>query len=61
MRKVSTFFKEVRIEMAKVAWPTRRETTVATASVIGLSVAVAAYLALLDLLFVSILKAFLVQ
>jgi|GEM_PF-484628 preprotein translocase subunit SecE len=42
------FLREVRIELKKVTWPTRKETVAATIMVIGLSVLVAIILGLLD-------------
>lgn len=46
--KLITFLKEVRLEMKKVNWPTRQETTRFTLIVIGMSAAVAMYLGFLD-------------
>ncbi|HSO72169.1 MAG TPA: preprotein translocase subunit SecE [Thermodesulfobacteriota bacterium] len=43
-----TFFREVRMELKKVTWPTRKETLAATAMVIILSVVVAFFLGILD-------------
>ena len=43
-----TFFREVRMELKKVTWPTRKETLAATAMVIILSVIVAFFLGILD-------------
>ena len=48
--KIITFFKEVRLEIKKVNWPTKQETLRYTLIVIGLSVVVAAYLGIIDLL-----------
>jgi preprotein translocase subunit SecE len=42
------FFREVRVELKKVTWPTRKETLAATAMVIILSVVVAFFLGILD-------------
>ena len=42
------FFREVRIELKKVTWPSRKETIAATGMVIILSVLVAFFLGLLD-------------
>jgi len=56
--KISTFLKEVRLEMKKVNWPTREETIKYTLIVIGVSVFVATYLGGLDYLFSLVLKRF---
>lgn len=45
------YFKEVRAEMKHVSWPTRRQAVVYTAVVIGVSLAIAAYLGILDYVF----------
>jgi preprotein translocase subunit SecE len=46
--EVKDFFREVRIELKKVTWPSRKETIAATGMVIFLSVLVAFFLGLLD-------------
>ena len=45
---VKDFLREVRIELKKVTWPSRKETIAATGMVIVLSVLVAFFLGLLD-------------
>jgi len=50
------YFKEVRAELRHVSWPSRRQTIVYTAVVIGISLAVAVYLGLLDFIFSGIIK-----
>jgi preprotein translocase subunit SecE len=45
--QVRDFFREVRIELKKVTWPSRKETIAATGMVIILSVLVAFFLGLL--------------
>ncbi|MDE2071457.1 MAG: preprotein translocase subunit SecE [Patescibacteria group bacterium] len=50
------YFKEVRAEMRHVSWPTRRMVVAYTAVVIGVSLATAAYLGLLDYVFANIIK-----
>lgn len=42
------YFREVRSELKHVSWPTRRLTAIYTAVVLGLSLAVAVYLGLVD-------------
>ena len=56
--KIFTFLKEVRLEMKKVNWPTRQETTRYTLIVIGISVAIAVFLGALDFVFTRILNKF---
>jgi preprotein translocase subunit SecE len=58
MNKIVTFFKEARIEMMKVNWPTKKQTINYTLIVIGLSLSVAAFLGSLDYLFSQVLKNF---
>ena len=50
------YFKEVRAELKHVSWPSRQQTIVYTAVVIGISVGVAAYLGVLDYFFSAIIK-----
>ena len=45
------FFKEAKIELSKVVWPTRKETIRLTSVVIGVSVAVGLFLGSLDFIF----------
>ena len=58
IRGITTFFKEVKMEMKKVNWLTKRETIRYTLIVIGISVAVAIYLGSLDFIFTTILNRF---
>lgn len=53
---VTSYFKEVRAEMKHVSWPTRRQAAVYTAVVIGISLAVAIYLGVLDYIFSAIIQ-----
>ena len=53
---ITDYFKDVRSEMKHVSWPTRRLTIVYTAVVVGVSVAIAVYLGLLDFVFSAGLK-----
>jgi preprotein translocase subunit SecE len=43
MNKLIEYLKNVRVEMAKVSWPTRQEVTSATVLVVVLSAAVSAF------------------
>lgn len=54
--KITTFLKEVRLEMKKVNWPTRQETIRYTLIIIGVSAAVAIFLGGLDFLFTTLLN-----
>jgi len=56
--KITTFLKEVRLEIKKVNWPTRKETIKYTLIIIGVSVVVAAFLGGLDFVFTVILNRF---
>jgi len=56
--KLTTFLKEVRLEMKKVNWPNREETLRYTLIVIGVSLAVAAFLGALDFIFTRLLNKF---
>ncbi len=56
MNKVLTFLREVRAELGKVSWPTRRQLLVYTGVVIGLSLFFAVYLGGLDALFAWLLN-----
>ena len=49
--RITTFLKEVKVELKKVNWPTKQETTKYTLIVIGVSLAVMIFLGGLDFLF----------
>jgi preprotein translocase subunit SecE len=51
LKKIIIFLKEVRLEIKKVNWPTKDETFRYTLIVIGISLAVAAFLGTLDFIF----------
>jgi len=59
-KKGIDFLKEVRIELKRVTWPTRQQTIRYTLIVIGLSLAVAAFLGGLDFLFSWLLDKFVI-
>lgn len=61
MSKISHYFQESLEEMKKVTWPTKKETYNYTLLVIGISLAVAAFLGLLDYTLNLGLKALLIQ
>ena len=48
--RLITYIKESKIELKKVVWPSRKETINHTLIVIGVSLAVAAFLGLVDFL-----------
>ncbi|MFA6551490.1 MAG: preprotein translocase subunit SecE [Patescibacteria group bacterium] len=54
--KINTYVKESIEEIKKVTWPTRKETKNYTILVIGVSLAIAAYLGALDYIFNFILE-----
>lgn len=58
--KVISFFKEVREELYKVAWPTKQQTVRYTILVIVVAVAVGLFLGGLDYL-LTVLTAFLLE
>jgi preprotein translocase subunit SecE len=58
INKLSSFLKEVRLEMKKVNWPTRKEAIKYTILIVGVSIAVAAFLGGLDYLFTNLLDKF---
>jgi len=45
------FIRQVRQELAKVVWPTRKETTVSTVMVMSMAVIAAIFLFLVDAVF----------
>lgn len=56
--KIANFFKEVKIEMKKVSWPTRQETIRYTLMVVLVSAGVALFLGGLDFLFTFLMNQF---
>jgi len=60
MKKILTFLKETKVELKKVNWPTRKETTKYTLIVIGSSLVVAIFLGGLDFFFTWIITNFLI-
>jgi len=49
------FFRQVRAEMAKVTWPTRRETGVSTVMVIVMVILAGVFLSVADLVIRSVI------
>lgn len=58
LERFITFLKEVRIELKKVTWLSRRETIRFTVMVILVSIVVAVFLGALDIIFQFILDRF---
>jgi preprotein translocase subunit SecE len=56
VNKIKTFFESSRRELKRVNWPTRKETVRYTLFVVGFSLAVAAFLGLLDFIFIQVLE-----
>lgn len=56
MNKIITFFKEAKVEMTKVNWPSKKQTINYTLLVIGVSLSVSAFLGGLDYIFSQVLK-----
>jgi preprotein translocase subunit SecE len=54
--KIKEYFKESYYELKKVNWPTKNETVRLTIVVIGFSLAMAAFLGLLDIVFSYLLS-----
>ena len=61
MQKIIQFLKEAKAELMKVNWPTKQQTINYTLLVIGISIAVAAFLGSLDYFFEFILKTFIIK
>jgi len=53
------YFRQSRVELKKVIWPSRKDTVKYTLIVIGLSIVVAAFLGACDWLFFNVLRKFL--
>ena len=56
INKLKIFLQESRQELKRVNWPTREETIRYTLFVVGLSLALSAFLGLLDFLFLRVLQ-----
>jgi preprotein translocase subunit SecE len=54
--RILTYLKEVKSEMSKVTWPTRKETIRYTLIVIGISFVVALFLGGLDYFFTFLIR-----
>jgi len=58
LQKIKTFFKEVKIEMKKINWPTKQESIRYALIVVGASIVMAIFLGGLDFIFIAILDRF---
>ena len=56
--RIKNFFREVITEGKKVDWPSKQDTLRYTAIVIGIALIVAAFLGLLDFIFLKMLEIF---
>lgn len=61
MPKLSAFLRDVKIELAKVSWPTRKQTVQYTVAVIAMSVVVALFLSAWDSIFEFVLNRILIK
>ncbi len=59
--KIVSFLKEVRLELKKVNWPTKKETLRYTLIVLGFSLVVAVFLGSVDFLFTQFLNKILLK
>jgi len=57
-QRIKNYLKDTQVEMKRVTWPSRQETTRATLVVIGISLGVAFFLGALDLVFTFLLNRF---
>jgi len=56
INKVKSFLEESKQELKKVNWPTKDETIRYTLFVIGFSIILAAFLGILDFVFIQVLQ-----
>ena len=61
MNSILTFLKEVRIELAKVSWPTNKQIVLYTLIVIGVSLFFAVILGVLDIFYEFLVNKFLIN
>lgn len=61
MESVITFLREVRAELGKVTWPTRRQMVLYTSVVVGLCLVFALYLGGIDALATWLVGTFIVR
>ena len=61
INKIRKFLEESRQELRHVNWPTRAEATRLTGIVIGISLALAAFLGAFDFIFAYLLRVFILK
>ncbi|MEI6650705.1 MAG: preprotein translocase subunit SecE [Candidatus Moraniibacteriota bacterium] len=59
MEKVLIFLKEAKVELLKVAWPTREQLVRNTVLVVGISLSMAVFLGVLDYAFSRLVETYL--
>jgi preprotein translocase subunit SecE len=60
-QKINSFFKEVWVEMRRVSWLSNKDVWRYTLIVLGITIAVAAFLGGLDYIFTEIIKMFVLK
>ena len=60
-QKINAFLKEVYVELKRVSWLSQKDLIRYTMIVLGLTIAMAAFLGGLDYIFTSILKIFITR
>ncbi len=55
---VKQFFKEVKVELKKIAWPARKETVASTSVVLIIVLIIATFLGVVDIALSRIVKIF---
>ncbi|HEY4506912.1 MAG TPA: preprotein translocase subunit SecE [Candidatus Paceibacterota bacterium] len=61
MSKLNVFLKDVRTELGRVVWPTKKQTIQYTLVVVVVSLVVAAFLGVLDYVFAFLLNKFVLK
>lgn len=61
IKKLINYLKETKVELRHVNWPSRKTTIRFTFLVIGISLAVSAYLGFFDFIFSRLLDAFVLR
>lgn len=61
MNKILAYFRDVRAELSKVSWPSRKQTIEYTLVVIGLSLAIGVFLGVLDYGFTALVNKFILR
>ena len=56
LQKIRQFFREVKVELKKVTWPSRKETIASTSVVLVVVILVAVYLGVVDIILSRALK-----